>query len=113
MATGGPNYKLIEDLLIKAKTKESFERALQAGSIKSTSIVFIEDTEELWTHGKYYHFVPSDGKEGQILRHNGEKAEWSWNIEDLLSYGVEWDVNATNPTLTRIGNPAFHESLPI
>lgn len=33
--------------------------------------------------------------------------------EDLLSYGVEWDVTVSDPTLTRIGNPLLHKSLPV
>ena len=32
---------------------------------------------------------------------------------DLYSYGVEWDVTAASPNLTRIGNPLLHKSLPI
>ena len=51
------NHSLIDDLLIKAKTKESFEQALNAGAVKSTSIALIEDTDELWTHGKYHRFA--------------------------------------------------------
>ena len=51
------NHSLIDDLLIKAKTKESFKQALNAGAVKSTSIALIEDTDELWTHGKYHRFA--------------------------------------------------------
>lgn len=36
-----------------------------------------------------------------------------YNIEDLLSYGVEWDITVSSPKLTRIGNPLLHASLPI
>lgn len=45
---------LIENLLIYASTKESFEDRLQAGDIQSTSIAYIADTQEIWTHGVYY-----------------------------------------------------------
>lgn len=34
-------------------------------------------------------------------------------LEELLSYGVEWDVNVASPILTRIGNPLLHKSLPV
>ena len=34
-------------------------------------------------------------------------------LVDMMSYGVEWDVNVADPTCTRIGNPLFHKSLPI
>lgn len=33
--------------------------------------------------------------------------------EDLLSYGVEWDITQSDPYLTRIGNPLLHKSLPV
>lgn len=33
--------------------------------------------------------------------------------EDLYSYGVQWDINVSDPKLTRIGNPLLHKSLPI
>ena len=34
-------------------------------------------------------------------------------LEDIYSYGVEWDSTVADPTLTRIGNPLLHKSLPI
>ncbi len=33
--------------------------------------------------------------------------------EMQLFYGVEWDTRVTDPTLTRIGSPALHRTLPI
>jgi hypothetical protein len=39
---------------INAKTKELFLEQLGAGNILDEAIVFIEDTKEIWTHGKYY-----------------------------------------------------------
>lgn len=35
------------------------------------------------------------------------------NIEYLLAYGVEWDINVADPHITRIGNEEFHKTLPI
>lgn len=35
------------------------------------------------------------------------------STEDLLSYGVEWDVTVADPKCTRIGNPLLHKSLPV
>lgn len=35
------------------------------------------------------------------------------NIEYLLAYGVEWDINVADPHITRIGNEKFHKTLPI
>lgn len=34
-------------------------------------------------------------------------------MEDIYSYGVEWDSTVADPTLTRIGNPLLHKSLPV
>lgn len=35
------------------------------------------------------------------------------NLEDTLSYGVEWDETAPSPKCIRIGNLAMHKTLPI
>lgn len=109
---------MINEIFIKAPTRAGFEAALQGGNVKATSVVFIEDTNELWTQNKYYQFVPSGGEKGQILTNNGMKGVWSnegtsVGLEDILSYGVEWTKNATSPILTRIGNLSLHKSLPI
>ena len=35
------------------------------------------------------------------------------NIEDDVMYGVEWDINNSDPRVNRIGNSSLHRSLPI
>ena len=64
--------------------------------------------------------IPTGGIKGQILVNNGDgEAIWKdkgnelTGLEDLYSYGVEWDVTVGDPHLTRIGNPLLHKSLPI
>lgn len=67
--------------------------------------------------------IPAGGTLGQILVNTGDgTAEWQDNqggtidytgLEDIYSYGVEWDTTVADPTLTRIGNPLLHKSLPI
>lgn len=69
--------------------------------------------------------VPKDGKEGDILISDGRNsAIWKnakevvqhnmpIDIEDLLSYGIEWDINQKTSKCKRIGNLAYHKSLPI
>ena len=67
--------------------------------------------------------IPAGGTAGQILVNNGDgTAEWQDNqgggidytgLEDVYSYGVEWNSTVADPTLTRIGNPLLHKSLPI
>lgn len=44
----------LSGLLIKAKTKQAFQEHLQAGNILNNSIVFILDTQEIWTQGQYW-----------------------------------------------------------
>ena len=64
--------------------------------------------------------IPDGGHERQILawQANG-KAKWDdlanmfTGLEELLAYGVEWDVNVADPHLTRIGNMSLHKTLPI
>lgn len=68
--------------------------------------------------------IPAGGAKGQILVNTGDgTAKWQDNqggggidytgLEDIYSYGVEWDSTVADPTLTRIGNPLLHKSLPI
>lgn len=67
--------------------------------------------------------IPAGGTAGQILVNTGNgTAAWQDNqggtidytgLEDIYSYGVEWDTTVLDPKLTRIGNPLLHKSLPI
>lgn len=70
--------------------------------------------------------IPAGGTPGQILVNAGDgTAKWQDNqgggggtidytgLEDIYSYGVEWDITVADPALTRIGNPLLHKSLPI
>lgn len=36
-----------------------------------------------------------------------------FNILDLMSYGVSWKPNVSDPVLTRVGNMSYHKTLPI
>lgn len=45
---------LINKLFIYVKTRAVFDEKLAAGDFSNTSIIFIEDTSEIWTHGKFY-----------------------------------------------------------
>lgn len=45
---------MIDKLFIKCPTKALFEQKLAANEIKNTSIVFIEDSDLIWTQGQYY-----------------------------------------------------------
>lgn len=110
----------IEQQFIQVKTKSNFENRLKAGDIKDTSIAFIEDSDQIWAKGKYYSAIPKEGHERQILawKANGE-AKWEdlatmfTGLEEVLAYGVQFDVTVADPHLTRIGNMSLHKSLPI
>lgn len=85
----------IKQQFIQVKTKANFEARLKAGDVKDTSIAFIEDSDQIWTKGKYYSAIPKEGHEKQILtwKANGE-AKWedlaniSTGLEEVLAYGV-------------------------
>lgn len=60
----------INKKLIHFRTKAAFTTELNAGNIPDTSIVFIKDTKEIWTHGQLYSCSPlpdaADGVTGGI-----------------------------------------------
>lgn len=205
----------IEKKLVCFKTQANFDAQLSAGNIKDYSIVFIKDTQRIWTHGVYFtslkelvekivtkqdaltagtninikesggkilisakdttytlsmvgdlltlknstgvtvstvdlskheyvlpqatsevlggvrivdtvgqegiktdaitlQTIPSNGKKGQLLTHDGTKGAWvSYNILDMVSYGVKWKPNVADPHLERCGNMSMHRTLPI
>lgn len=110
----------IKQCFIQVKTKSNFEARLKAGDIRDTSIAFIEDSDQIWAKGKYYSAIPNEGHEKQILawKANGE-AKWEdlanmfTGLEEVLAYGVQFDMTVADPHLTRIGNMSLHKSLPI
>ena len=44
----------INKKLIHFQTREAFNTQLESNNILDTSIVFIKDTQEIWTHGQFY-----------------------------------------------------------
>ena len=110
----------IKQQFIQVKTKSNFESRLKAGDVKDTSIAFIEDSDQIWAKEKYYSAIPKEGHERQILawKASGE-AKWEdlanmfTGLEEVLGYGVQFDVAVSDPHLTRIGNMSLHKSLPI
>lgn len=64
--------------------------------------------------------IPEGGHERQLLAWKADgEAKWEdfttvfTGLEELLAYGVEWNVNVADPHLTRIGNMSLHKTLPI
>ena len=54
----------INKKLIHFRTKAAFTTELNAGNIPDTSIVFIKDTKEIWTHGQLYSCSLPDAADG-------------------------------------------------
>lgn len=59
----------IKKKIIHFKTKNNFQKELDAGNILETSIVFIKDTKEIWTHNEYYSQLP----EGLLTKEEAEE----------------------------------------
>lgn len=95
---------------------------------EKTKLSGIADNANNYTHpttaGNKH--IPAGGKPGQILVNTGDgTAKWQDNqgggggttdytgLEDIYSYGVEWDTTVADPALTRIGNLLLHKSLPV
>lgn len=50
-----PRHDLMwSDIFIKYDTLSEFKKDLESGKVKSTSIVFIKDTLQIWSDGNYY-----------------------------------------------------------
>ena len=66
-----------------------------------------------------YKHLPAGGTKGQVVTHNGTKATWEYltnmftGLEEVLAYGIQFDMTVADPHLTRIGNMSLHKSLPI
>lgn len=89
----------IDKKLIHFKTKENFNSAngvngsvdvptsgsegegnAEYGQIKGTSIVFVKDSKEIWTHGNLYKSVGW----GKILYIDDILSEYGWNVDEIL-----------------------------
>ena len=64
--------------------------------------------------------IPEGGQPNQVLTWKSDgTAQWSdirstfTDLEDLLAYGVQWDIRSGDPQLERIGNETLHKTLPI
>lgn len=106
----------VNKIFVKVPAKEAVDAGIKNGDLSEESLIFIEEQgrECLHTQGKDYQMVPSGGKDGQILISHEGHGEWKYfNDLDSLTYGVEWDINVADPTLTRVGNMYYHQTLPI
>lgn len=71
---------MINKKLINFKTKEEFLKSKD--QIYDWSIVFIDDTREIWTHQTGFQSLPDGGTEGQVLIQGEEGPEWSSELDN-------------------------------
>lgn len=61
----------ITNRFIHFKTKTSFTSRLGAGDIQESSVVFIQDANEIWTHGTYYKCDISEAEVIALINSKG------------------------------------------
>jgi hypothetical protein len=83
---------MIEKTLVRFKTKDLFNKRLGLKEIPETSICFIEDTKEIWTHGQFYA-IPNE----EVFISNGEEPTGNEEIWiDLSEDSPTLDVDLSN-----------------
>lgn len=63
-------------------------------------------------------FLSSEEDPNKVLTWQSDKARWDsiysiLQLEDIVTYGVSWKPNVSDPHLTRVGNLNLHRTLPI
>lgn len=99
---------MINKKLINFKTREEFLKSKD--QIYDWSIVFIDDTREIWTHQTGFQSLPGNGEVNQILGMTEEGPAWvnRWRILEEkspyefidLGLSVDWctcNIGATKP----------------
>lgn len=61
----------ITNRFVHFKTKASFTSRLGAGDIQESSVVFIQDANEIWTHGTYYKCDISEAEVIALINSKG------------------------------------------
>ena len=83
---------MIEKTLVRFKTKDLFNKRLGLKEIPETSICFIEDTKEIWTHGQFYA-IPNE----EVFISNGEEPTGNEEIWiDLSEDSLVTDIDLSN-----------------
>ena len=76
----------INKKLIHFRTKAAFTTELNAKNIPDTSIVFIKDTKEIWTHGQLYSCSPLTEEEVISIIENSDSIS---NLTNALNNKVD------------------------
>ena len=85
----------INKKLIHFKTKQKFNEELANGNILDTSIVFIKDTKQIYTHGQLYDgstFDPSDLEDAIETKLDKEEAAATYQPKG--NYALKSDLES-------------------
>lgn len=115
----------INKKLIHFQTKTAFTAELNAGNILDTSIVFIKDTKEIWTHGQFYScsLTEADKQWIDIVKGNEDTSGFGFYVPGdttdggsdyiwfkTLKYGEKQEVPILNYSVVdALGNTVDYE----
>ena len=91
----------INKKLIHFKTYQAFNQELEAGNILDTSIVWIKETQQIYTHGQFYDCSPGTDWSSQIGTNTYEDANYISKETNLTDAAMQLDteIKATNDNL--------------
>lgn len=91
----------INKKLIHFKTYQAFNKELEAGNILETSIVWIKDTQQIYTHGQFYNCSAGTDWSSQIGTNIYDGANYISKETNLTDAAMQLDmeIKATNDNL--------------
>lgn len=91
----------INKKLIHFKTYQAFNQELEAGNILDTSIVWIKETQQIYTHGQFYNCSTGTDWSSQIGTNTYDGANYISKETNLTDAAMQLDteIKATNDNL--------------
>ena len=91
----------INKKLIHFKTYQAFNQELEAGNILDTSIVWIKETQQIYTHGQFYNCSAGTDWSSQIGTNTYDGANYISKETNLTDAAMQLDteIKATNDNL--------------
>ena len=91
----------INKKLIHFKTYQAFNQELEAGNILDTSIVWIKETQQIYTHGQFYNCSAGTDWSSQIGTNTYDDANYISKETNLTDAAMQLDteIKATNDNL--------------
>ena len=91
----------INKKLIHFKTYQAFNTELEAGNILETSIVWIKETQQIYTHGQFYNCAADKDWSSQIGSNTYDGANYISKETNLTDAAMQLDteIKATNDNL--------------